>query len=214
MPVADALKPQILELTLGMVPTCCFALPCLPDLLPYLASLTFIGRFVPFPSFPGKLKVKDLVEFLKPFAGPKGGASASAGKDSSKSAGKSAGKDGDSGTSEPSADGKPGGNGGSSSSSGASKPFAEQQAADGAKATKGKQEAEKEVHDPVSAVVDLLAKDLPAVLEGDDAWLFGVFEGEDSLHFGICKTLNIGSGGPGGGFPGGRRCLAGLCRPR
>jgi hypothetical protein len=109
----------------------------------------------------GTLKAKNLVEFLKPFAGPKGGAGAEAGKP--------AGKTDITGSSK-------GGSGGTS------KPFADQDAAGGAKAgtpeaARRKQEAE-EVQDPVSAVVDLTADDLAAVLEGDDAWLFGVFDGE------------------------------------
>jgi hypothetical protein len=113
----------------------------------------------------GKLKAKELVEFLKPFAGPKGGAASDAGKPASKarSTGSTKGSTGE-----------------------AQKPFADQDAAGGAKAAsagaaKGKQEAAEkaeQVQDPVSAVVDLTADDLPTVLEGDDAWLFGVFDGE------------------------------------
>ena len=112
----------------------------------------------------GKLKAKNLVEFLKPFAGPKGGAAADAKKPA--------------GTTDGAAGSKSG-------SGGANKPFAEQPAGSGTKAKSPKaasrrQEAEaaEDVQDPVSAVVDLTADDLPAVLEGDDAWLFGVFDGE------------------------------------
>lgn len=108
----------------------------------------------------GKLKAKDLVEFLKPFAGPKGGAT----PDAKKPAGTTDSK--------------------SSGGGGADKPFADQQAGSGAKPDKPKAarkqaaEAAEDVQDPVSAVVDLTADDLPAVLEGDEAWLFGVFDGE------------------------------------
>jgi hypothetical protein len=109
----------------------------------------------------GKLKAKDLVEFLKPFAGPKGGAAPEAKKPAGTTDSKSSG------------------------GGGADKPFADQPAGSGTKAEKPKaasrkQEAEaaEDVQDPVSAVADLTADDLPAVLEGDDAWLFGVFDGE------------------------------------
>lgn len=104
----------------------------------------------------GKLKAKDLVEFLKPFAGPKGGAGTKGKADNSSKA--------------------------DSKGSGTSKPFAEekdaaQQKAAGQEPAK-KAQPQEDVQDPVSAVVDLTADDLPTVLEGDDAWLFGVFEGE------------------------------------
>jgi hypothetical protein len=106
------------------------------------------------------------VEFLKPFAGPKGGATADAKKPA--------------GATDSTAGSK------SSGSGGANKPFADQPPGGGAKPTdkpkaagrKQEAEAAEDMHDPVSAVVDLTADDLPTVLEGDDAWLFGVFDGE------------------------------------
>lgn len=108
------------------------------------------------------------MEFLKPFAGPKGGANADAKQPA--------------GATDSSAGSKSG------SGDGADKPFAGQPAGGGAKADKPKatsrrQEAEAavDVQDPVSAVADLTADDLPAVLESDDAWLFGVFDGEWSM---------------------------------
>lgn len=99
----------------------------------------------------GKLKAKDLVEFLKSFAGPKAGGSGKGDKPAS---------------SKPAAGGKP--------AEGANKPFAEKPKK--AEADKA-QKAEPQHADPVSGVVELRASDLAGLLEEEDVWLLGVFEG-------------------------------------